>query len=214
MTRWLRKFQPYLWMAVGVAIANLAWVLLGRFASSPRTYRQPEPQKYLALGTGKPGVRILQFYAASGQVIEGNNVSVCYGVENAASVRLEPAVEKLTPSFNRCFPVTPEATTTYKLTAEGADGTQVSAAFTVEVRPAPAHIVFVNVSALQVKRGQLVMVCAKTENAISGQLEPVNLKFTPGLSCVKFIPPRTMSYRAVFTGPGGNDSEKFRIAVR
>ncbi len=188
--------------------------MMGRFAYSPRTYRKPEPQKYVALGTGKPGVHILQFYAASGQVIEGKSVSICYGVENAAAVRLEPAVEKLSPSFNRCFSVNPEGTTTYKLTAEGADGTQVSSALTLQVRPAPAHIVWVNVSALDVKRGQDVMVCAKTENATAGRLEPINLKFTPGLSCVKFIPPRTMNYRAVFEGAGGGDSEKFRIAVR
>jgi hypothetical protein len=187
---------------------------MGRFASSPRTYRKPEPQKYIALGTGKPGVRILQFYAASAQVVKGDRVSVCYGVENAAAVRLEPAVEMLFPSFNRCFPVSPKATTTYKLTAEGADGAEASATVTVQVRPAPAHIVFVNVSALEVKRGQLVMVCAKAENATEGRLEPVNLRFTPGLSCVKFVPPRTMKYRAVFDGVGGGDSEKFTIAVR
>lgn len=214
MTYWLRKFQRYVWIAVGVAIANLGWVLVGRLASSPAPRPKPEPKKYIALGTGKPGVRILQFYAASAQVIKGDRVSFCYGVENATKVTIEPAVEELTPSFNRCFPVSPEVTTSYKLTAQGADGSQTSSTITVEVRPAPAHIVWVDVSSLSVKRGEVVTVCAKTESATAGRLEPLNLKLTPGLSCVKFIPPRTMSYRVTFDGVGGRDSEKFRIAVR
>ena len=44
--------------------------------------------------------RILQFYAASGAVDAGENVTICYGVEDAKSVRIEPPVEELKPALN------------------------------------------------------------------------------------------------------------------
>jgi hypothetical protein len=53
---------------------------------------------------------------------------VGYGADRRSrvSVRLEPPVEKLTPKLNRCFWIQPSRTTTYKLVAEGADGTEVA----------------------------------------------------------------------------------------
>lgn len=55
--------------------------------------------------------RITQFYAPP-QVARGETANICYGVEGAQSVRIQPAVERLWPSFTRCFQGTPEKTTT------------------------------------------------------------------------------------------------------
>jgi hypothetical protein len=80
-------------------------------------------------------VKILQFYARDGNIVEGTKSVVCYGVLNAKSVRIEPRLEGVSPSLNRCVEVSAEKETRYTLTAEGADGRTVSESFVLGVRP-------------------------------------------------------------------------------
>jgi hypothetical protein len=82
-------------------------------------------------------VKISHFYAARAEVLPGEPVLLCYGVENAVTVRIEPPVEQLKPRYNRCFQVSPRHTTTYRLVAEGDAGSKVSGTVTVQVRTAP-----------------------------------------------------------------------------
>ena len=70
--------------------------------------------------------RITQFYTTSGQVAKGEKALVCYGVENASTVWMEPPRQELSAALARCVEVFPEADTTYKLTAQGADGKPVT----------------------------------------------------------------------------------------
>ena len=70
--------------------------------------------------SGLKPVKVLQFYAGSGTVARGEQVLICYGVENAKTVRLEPPIEKIAPSFNRCFQYSPSATSEIKLIATSA----------------------------------------------------------------------------------------------
>jgi hypothetical protein len=100
----------------------------------------------LCVGCGSPGlpeksapapvadpVKITAFYARDGVVIEGGSTVLCYGVSNAKSVRLDPPVEKISPSLNRCIEVRPRGETRYTLIAEGSDGRAVSESVTVRV---------------------------------------------------------------------------------
>jgi hypothetical protein len=100
----------------------------------------------LFVGCGSPGtpekstlapvadpVKITAFYARDGVVIEGGSTVLCYGVSNAKSVRLDPPVEKISPSLNRCIEVRPRGETRYTLTAEGSDGQTASQSVTVRV---------------------------------------------------------------------------------
>src|SRR5690242_13773965 len=74
-------------------------------------------------GVKKPGpVKIVQFYAAAPSVAPGQKVLLCYGVENAVSVRITPDVEPVPPAINRCVEASPRRTTEYTLTATGSDG--------------------------------------------------------------------------------------------
>ena len=128
--------------------------------------------------TAVPPPKILQFYGSAGETAKGAPVTVCYGVENARSVRLEPPVEKLTPSFNRCFQVTPDKQTTYTLTAEGSDGRTVSESFTVTVKGRPAAasnaqmIRFFATSSSEIGAGQTSTLCYGVSNAKSVKVEP------------------------------------------
>ena len=70
----------------------------------------------------------------------------------------------------------PTADTTYKLTAEGADGKQVTRELKVAVGAPRAKIVNVNVSALEVKAGELVSVCYTVEHARAVTIEPIGFR--------------------------------------
>jgi hypothetical protein len=59
------------------------------------------------------------FTARPERVARGASATLCYEVSNAERVRVEPAAVQLGAVQRGCFYVTPNATTTYTLTAEG-----------------------------------------------------------------------------------------------
>jgi hypothetical protein len=59
-------------------------------------------------------------------------------VENATAVSIAPPVERLSPSLNRCFDVTPRRTTHYVLMAAGAGGQSATASFDITVLATPS----------------------------------------------------------------------------
>ena len=71
---------------------------------------------------------------ATRSIGRGETAQICYGVANATSVTLEPQSNKVWPSHNLCVDVKPVKTTTYTLTATGADGKSVTQQVTIEVR--------------------------------------------------------------------------------
>jgi len=96
------------------------------------------------LGTRTGPVRITQFYATTGAVMSGQKTRVCYGVENARSVRISPELDDVYPSPSRCVEVEPERTTHYTILAEGFDGAMATRSFTLAVQapmvaPQPVH---------------------------------------------------------------------------
>jgi hypothetical protein len=166
--------------------------------------------------------KIAHFYASPGNLPRGERATVCYGVENAATVRLEPPVEILTPSFNRCFQVSPAATTEYTLTAASSDGRQTTQSFTITVGaaapPKPAQatlILFFTPSANQVKPGQPVTLCYGVKGAARVSLKP-NVRVLEPLerSCfsMTFHTTSTLTLTAV-DAAGAQDSESVTIRV-
>ena len=83
---------------------------------------------------GNGELKLMTFYASPPQVSAGGKSLLCYGVANANSVTIEPAVPGVGPSLSRCVEVRPTKTTTYTITASGAATVQVSKTVTVEVR--------------------------------------------------------------------------------
>ncbi len=86
-----------------------------------------------------PPVRILQFYASVGAVLPGEKATLCYGVENAKTVRISPLLPGIFPSLSHCLEVYPEHTTHYTILAEGYDGAVATRSLTlpVETKPLP-----------------------------------------------------------------------------
>ncbi len=121
-----------------IALAYLAWVGLTRYNADRQFQREAaesETARYKKLVPAGTELKITQFYASKQEAARGESILVCYGVENARSVRIEPAIERqLLPLPVKCFPFAPQRTTTLRLVAEGEKGGEATASITVRVR--------------------------------------------------------------------------------
>jgi len=98
----------------------------------------PGPHVFVRpVGSPRGPVRILQFYATAGMLVAGEKAQLCYGVENAKSVRISPALPNVYPATNRCLDIVPERTTHYTILAEGFDGGVATRFFTLVVQKTP-----------------------------------------------------------------------------
>jgi hypothetical protein len=136
----LRKALPYLTIAVIAALAYDGWVFYSRWRHAQETEQTArnreasDARKTIdMLGGGE--LKILNFYAAPGVIRPGGQSNLCYGVNAAQTVRIEPAVKDLHPALTYCFSVAPARTTEYKLVAEDAAGKQTTASLTLQVKP-------------------------------------------------------------------------------
>jgi hypothetical protein len=91
-----------------------------------------------SVGAPRGPVRILRFYATTGSIAIGDKALLCYGVENAKSVRISPTIVPVTPVANRCLEILPIRTTHYTILAEGFDGHIATRFLTLVVEPAPS----------------------------------------------------------------------------
>jgi hypothetical protein len=129
--------QRFLRIALVVMAAYVAWIFISRQAANRRWTEQHV--KKAPSGEINPvylsdGVKILQFYARDAVITEGQSTVICYGVVNAKSVTIAPAVGGVGAAINRCIDAAPEHDTEYMLTAEGADGRAVSESLKVRVK--------------------------------------------------------------------------------
>ena len=135
------KLSRLVFLAAVGAATYLAWVFAARALRTGQWNRehaaQPPENPEFARTYGGADVKILQFYAREGSVIEGGKSLICYGVLNAKSVRIDPPVDGAYPALNRCLEVAPQRATRYTLTAEGQDGRSVSQSFVLGVHSDP-----------------------------------------------------------------------------
>src|SRR4051812_2795297 len=115
-----------IWVALGLLLA--VWGLAAMRRTDPRVRVRP-------LGIRSGPVKILNFYANVGSLTVGEKALLCYGVENAKSVRISPTLQGVYPSPNHCIEIGPERTTHYTILAEGFDGRVATQSFTLPVQP-------------------------------------------------------------------------------
>ena len=187
-----------------------AWLLLGALAWMPAgcsRSQKPAPKAVEA-------VRITQFYASPALVARGDKALVCYGVENAKTVWLAPPKTEQWAALTRCVEVAPTENTTYTLTAEGADGKQVTREVAVQIGAARPRIVNVQVSSLRVKAGELVNICYTVEGAQSVRIDPIGFHAgAKGKGCVNHLPTKTTTYVVSAVGADG-DKDQERVTVK
>ncbi len=158
-------------------------------------------------------VKITQFRVTPAFIPKGIAGKLCYGVENAARVEVNPPVEELLPSPERCMDITPAQATTYTLTAYGTDGSKVSKSLDVHVGNPPPRLSDLSATPTEVKRGSQVVVCFKAENA--RDIKVSKGKLTPGKNCLTDRPNKTTSYKiTVFGADREQDSGTVTVTVR
>ncbi len=158
-------------------------------------------------------VKITQFRVTPAFIPKGIAGKLCYGVENAVKVDLNPPVEGLLPSPERCIDISPAQATTYTLTAYAADGGKVSKSLDVRVGNPPPRLSDLSATPTEVKRGSEVEVCFKTENART--IKVSKGKLTPGKNCLTDRPKKTTSYKiTVFGADREQDSGTVTVTVR
>lgn len=119
--------------AVGIMAG--VWLVGALPDSEMRPWVQP-------VGEPRGPVRIVRFYASSARITAGDIAQLCYGVENAKSVRISPSVTSSLPAGYRCVDIMPDHTTHYTIIAEGFDGSVVTEAplkIIVETTPDRPH---------------------------------------------------------------------------
>jgi hypothetical protein len=154
-------------------------------------------------------VRITQFYAAKPSIPRGEDVLLCYGVENAAAVRITPPVEQIQPALTRCFTVSPVETTTFTLIAEDRSAKTISQSTTVTVTGPRPHFNDLSISSKEVAPGQLVSFCFKASNATAVRGGPGHFQHggSPSGDCLLDNPRKSTAYHLVIEGVGGQTDE-------
>lgn len=202
-------------MVAIVVVACLALVMVNRRLGEQRQQREP-PDGFAEFerAYGGTAVKIVQFYSREGTLFEGSTTVLCYGVANARSVRIEPPVEGVAVSINRCVEVAPERDTRYTLTAEGNDGHVVSESFVLKVRPDPAtlpKITSFRIVNHQIDRGHHVFSLAFSQR--NGELVDIDPPAFPTLHGAPYgnfyvSPGKTTTYTLTVTGKKGRQARR------
>jgi hypothetical protein len=168
--------------------------------------------------------RITQFYAAPGIIAKGSKTLLCYGVEFAREVRIEPFVEDIKPSLARCIEVRPKATTNYTLYARGDTGGELKQQTTVRIdrsmipradSPAPSMIQFL-ASQTTIAKGAPVTICYGVKDAASVSITPNVRQLEPvDRACFSMTLDTTTEFLLTERNAAGqSESEKLTITIQ
>ncbi len=175
-----------------------------RFSTVPEAKKQAEPEP----------PKITEFYTTTPNLARGESALVCYSVENAKTVWLSPPRKQVNAAVSHCEEVSPKATTTYTLTAEGPSGPAATLNLTVNVGPPHVKIVEVQFTTLNLKRGEVLGICYVAQNAAKVEISPIGYHGGSGKQCTTDRPVRTTTYIVTATGPGGDrDKEQATVEV-
>jgi len=90
---------------------------------------------------GGSDLAIRALYVSPTLIHPGEKAQLCYDVDNAKTVTLDPPAAEVWPSHTRCLDLSPTKTTTYTLTITGANGQSTSQSVKLEVKEqAPVHV--------------------------------------------------------------------------
>ena len=136
----LAKLLPYTTVAVIIAALYVAWTFYSRHEANVKAQRQLAAQQeehrkreaQTIFGSG--GLSFRTWSADKPVVRPGEVAHICYGIVDAKTVKIDPPVEQLKPSYLHCFEVRPKQTTTYTITAADAAGHTASQQLTIQVK--------------------------------------------------------------------------------
>lgn len=180
--------------------------------------------------TEPASARILYFYAGQAAVPPGEPAQICYGVENATSLRLEPGLTDVRPLSSKCVWIEAKQTTDLTLVAVGEDGKEVRASATVTVRagapsstrteetaagtPSSSIIETFAATASKVPSGGMSTICYVISKPASLSLEPAQGDLGSELKkCVIVKPTTTTTYTLTANADGKTETAKVTVRV-
>ncbi len=168
--------------------------------------------------------RIVAFYAYPGAIARGEPARVCYIVENAKSVRIEPAAPGRTPPSNWCFQVSPLHDTEYRLMAQTPDGRTLSEKLMLRVRapgePAPSapagpRIDYFRADRSEVASGESVSFCYAVHDAEEVKITPAIVPFDlPARGCFAYVPKQAGTYTLSARNSAGSATASVTVRLR
>lgn len=134
----LRRLLPYFALVIGIAALYDGWIFYSRWSSAreveqKRATAEADRDRKTVEMLGGDQLKILNFYASPPSIRAGGQSLICFGVNAAKNVRIDPLVEELHPALSHCFQVTPRHDTEYTLTADDGAGHVVKQSLQIRV---------------------------------------------------------------------------------
>lgn len=178
----------------------------------------PQPQP-AAKAAPDQHAKITAFYARDGVVTEGGTTVLCYGVSDTKSLKIDPPVDGVWPSFNRCVEVKPKGATHYTLTALGADGQAVSQSLDLQVGADTSSLPKITSFKLEGREkdyaGQTIyQLSFADQNAVEVSIDPPVFPTLHGAPSGQFAvkPDKTTTYTLTVKGKFGHTVQQ-RLTV-
>ena len=124
----LKKLLPITSIGCILALLYVAYVFYSRHQSDVEALarleagQQAARQKTVDTVFGHGEIIFNQFSVDTMLLKRGQTAHLCYGVENATTVKLDPPVEAIKPTVHHCVDISPKQTTTYTITADDGKG--------------------------------------------------------------------------------------------
>ena len=138
MLAFLRRIWPLLTVMALIGAAYDGWIFYDRWQSdrdAERAHADAEAERarktIAAIGGADFGIR--SFYASPPVIHRGEPASLCYSVFGATTLRLDPPLAEVYPTFNHCIQASPGKDTEFTLTAADAAGHTATAKLVLKV---------------------------------------------------------------------------------
>jgi hypothetical protein len=163
--------------------------------------------------------KIVEFTVRPQRITRGGSVSLCFKVENASRVDIEPEVAK-SRAAEDCVQQRPRATTTYIITAfndAGLKSQPRQETVTVDEPPPLKHarILFFKASLQQIKQGATIDLCYGVADANTTTISPPGRE-VPSIenNCIKHRPRESGTYILKTTGEDNKtETQELRVVV-
>ncbi len=194
-----------------------ALLFTGCGVEAPEPTRVPQSS---APAPGKAAPQITHFYVSPSAVAAGEPAALCYGVQDADTVSIEPEIREIRPSPNRCFTFSPResGSNKYQLTATSPAGT-ATAELTLEVLPArkppPRETPIITTFAASqgsVPKGMPVTLCYELDRAESVRIDPPVRDLEPGKHCFTVKLEETTTFQ--LTAIRGERTDEASVTVK
>ena len=148
------------------------------------------------------------FSASPESITLGQASTLQWTSTDAATVSIAPGIGNMAPSGSQT--VSPQATTTYTLTAAGPGGTANRTATVTVIAPPPA--VNLSISPASISTGEIVSLTWSSTHAQNAAIEP-SIGVVPPNGTLSTSPVATTTYTITAHGPGGSATASATVTV-